>query len=71
MKYQAPSGVTALFCADAEIAPDENGVFNAPEVLADELAAHGCVACADSEQTASASRNEVRPRPGRARGKAN
>ncbi len=31
MKYQAPPGVTALFCAGAETTPDENGIFDAPE----------------------------------------
>jgi hypothetical protein len=44
MKYRAPEGVTALFCAGETIAPDEAGVFEASEDLADELKAHGCVA---------------------------
>jgi hypothetical protein len=43
MKFQAPTSVTALFCADEAIAPDENGRFDAVETLAGELAAHGCV----------------------------
>ncbi len=44
MKYQAPVGVTAIFCAGEEISPDENGGFEAAEFMAVELEAHGCVA---------------------------
>ena len=43
MKFQAPTGVTALSCAGEEISPDETGCFDAVETLIDELAAHGCV----------------------------
>jgi hypothetical protein len=45
MKYRTPEGVTALSCAGETIALDEAGVFEASEELADELKAHGCVAC--------------------------
>lgn len=43
MKFQAPSGVTALSCAGAEIIPDAQGVFEASESHASDLLAHGCV----------------------------
>jgi hypothetical protein len=49
MKYRAPDGVTALFCAGESIAPNEAGVFEAAEFLAPGLAAHGCVAVAEPE----------------------
>ncbi|HUO54282.1 MAG TPA: hypothetical protein VMU18_06060 [Rhodoblastus sp.] len=48
MKYRAPEGVTALFCAGETILPDEAGIFDAGEELAAELAAHGCAVEAES-----------------------
>ncbi|MCW2275052.1 hypothetical protein GJ654_10000 [Rhodoblastus acidophilus] len=43
MKFQAPPGVAALSCAGEEIIPDAQGYFDADEVLAGDLLAHGCV----------------------------
>lgn len=58
MKYRAPLGVTALFCAGEVITPNEAGVFEAAESLAEELAAHGCVAI--SEHNERPARGRVR-----------
>ena len=51
MKFQAPTGVTALSCAGEAILPDETGCFDAVETLIDELAAHGCVPLIESGPT--------------------
>ena len=52
MKFQAPHGVTALFCAGEEIFPDARGCFEAAEILASELLAHGCIPEAQSQTQA-------------------
>ncbi len=44
MKFQAPVGVTAIFCGGELVSLDENRCFDAAEILAVELAPHGCVA---------------------------
>ncbi len=62
MKYQAPVGVTAIFCAGEVITPDENGGFEAAEFLLVELAAHGCVFAAVSEAKLAEKNGETRPR---------
>jgi hypothetical protein len=49
MKFQAPQGVTALFCAGEAIAPDGSGCFDAAENLTDQLAAHGCAPIGEAE----------------------
>ncbi len=59
MKYQAPVGVTAIFCAGEEIAPDEDGGFEAAEFMAVELGAHGCVLAVE---VAAAAGVKSRPR---------
>ncbi|PPQ39861.1 hypothetical protein SAMN06265338_101739 [Rhodoblastus acidophilus] len=43
MKFQAPPGVAALSCAGENIVPDAQGFFEADEVFASDLLAHGCV----------------------------
>ncbi|MCI4680181.1 hypothetical protein K9U39_10995 [Rhodoblastus acidophilus] len=65
MKYRAPEGVTALSCAGETIAPDEAGRFEAADELAHELAAHGCVVCAEAAPGEDAA--PVRPARARAR----
>jgi len=67
MKFKAPAGVTALFCAGDTIAPDESGLFDAVESLADELAAHGCVLYVDSGPAAPEKSAESRSLGNRAR----
>ncbi|MGO9390652.1 hypothetical protein [Rhodoblastus sp.] len=62
MKYQAPVGVTAIFCAGEVITPDEDGRFEAAELLLGELAAHGCVFAAPSEAKLTEKSGEMRPR---------
>ena len=62
MKYQAPVGVTAIFCGDESITPDENGGFEAAEFLCVELAAHGCVLATGSEATTMEKGGGPRPR---------
>lgn len=65
MKYQAPVGVTAIFCAGVEISPDENGGFEAAEFMAVELEAHGCVVVVEIAAAAE-QRAEGWPRTARA-----
>jgi hypothetical protein len=65
MKYRAPEGVTALFCAGENIAPDEAGLFEAGEDLACELASHGCAVFI--EQAPDRESVSGRPPRGRAR----
>jgi hypothetical protein len=60
MKFQAPVGVTGIFCAGEIITPDEVGGFEAAEFLAAELAAHGCVPAAESAEADKG--GEARPR---------
>jgi len=43
MKFQAPSGVTALSSAGEDIIPDAQGFFEADDAQADALLAHGCL----------------------------
>jgi hypothetical protein len=62
MKYQAPVGLTAIFCAGEAFAPDENGGFDAAAGLAVELAAHGCVPAGDAGATAEEKAGDSRPR---------
>jgi hypothetical protein len=62
MKYQAPVGVTALFCAGEEISLDEQGAFEASALLAAELAAHGFVPAVASEGAAAEKSADTRPR---------
>lgn len=62
MKFQAPVGLTAIYCAGATLAPDENGGFEAAEGLAVELAAHGCFPAGDAAATAAEKAGEPRPR---------
>jgi hypothetical protein len=62
MKYRAPEGVAALSCAGETIAPDEAGVFEASEELADELRAHGCVECESDLPGASVGEKSSRGR---------
>ncbi|WP_298353978.1 hypothetical protein [Rhodoblastus sp.] len=47
MKYRAPEGVTALFCAGETFVPDQSGLFEAGDDLIEELAPHGCAAFAE------------------------
>ncbi|MGO8740065.1 hypothetical protein [Rhodoblastus sp.] len=64
MKYRAPEGVTALFCAGETIAPDEAGLFEAGEDLASELASHGCAAfVAQEPDDEAAPKHPPRGRP--------
>ena len=65
MKYRAPEGVTALFCAGENMAPDEEGLFEAGENLACELASHGCAPFAAQERDDEAA--PKRPSRGRSR----
>ena len=62
MKYQAPVGVTAIFCAGEEILPDETGAFEVCEHFASELAAHGLIPPDESNLAATRSFGDVRPR---------
>jgi hypothetical protein len=64
MKFQAPAGVTALFCAGETLIPDESGVFDADPSLDAALAAHGCV---PRDEAAAPEKAESRPRGTRAR----
>ena len=57
MKFQAPPGVTALSCAGEDIIPDAQGFFEAPENLASDLHAHGCVP-ASPDNCAARAENE-------------
>ncbi len=69
MKYRAPEGVTALVCAGETFAPDEAGLFEAGEHLAEELAPHGCaifVEPAPDREAASARPPRGRSRPEKA-----
>jgi len=43
MKFKAPPGVTALSSAGEEIIPDAQGLFEANEIFASDLLAHGCI----------------------------
>ncbi|MGP0106665.1 hypothetical protein [Rhodoblastus sp.] len=64
MKYRAPEGVTALFCAGETIAPDVAGLFEAGAELASELASHGCAVFAEQEPDGeAASQRPARGRP--------
>jgi hypothetical protein len=62
MKFQAPEGVTALFCAGEAIVPDETGCFDAVESLTDQFTTHGCVPYVESEPA-----EKSRPRGSRGR----
>ncbi len=65
MKYRAPEGVTALFCAGETFVPDGAGLFEAGGDLIEELAPHGCAVFVEREPgEESASR---RPSRGRSR----
>jgi hypothetical protein len=66
MKFQAPVGVTALFCSGETMIPDESGFFDAAPSLAEALAAHGCVPC-DETKPAAQDKGAARPRGNRAR----
>ncbi len=65
MKYRAPEGVTALFCAGESFVPDEAGLFEAGEDLAEELASHGCAIFAEQ----APDREAASGRPARGRGR--
>jgi hypothetical protein len=63
MKYRAPEGVTALFCAGETFTPDEAGLFDASDALAAELAPHGCAIPPRTPGDAAASERPARGRP--------
>ncbi len=61
MKYRAPEGVTALFCAGETFVPDGVGLFEAGDELIEQLAPHGCSVFVEPEPGA------VSRRPARGR----
>ena len=67
MKYRAPEGVTALFCAGQSILPDDAGCFEADAFLAPDLAAHGCAQLAGSEPVSNKAPSDKPARVIRAR----
>ena len=65
MKYRAPEGVTALFCAGETFVPDQVSLFEAGDHLAEELAPHGCAIFVEPAPESEAA--SARPARGRSR----